>query len=470
MKYSIYNKIVPYKDDYLIYNQVTGALILVNKDGLKEIEELFDDSKNELLFEKFKDLGFIVEDEEERLKLRKIYEDKTKNHLFKHLYITVTDTCNLGCHYCFEEKNQWIKMSLETQENIKVFTEKFLKQTETKIFGVGWYGGEPTLHMKAIENLSSFFKKLCEDMQITFVQSMITNGTTFNDAICNKLIELDIKRVQITIDGFKEDHDLSRPYLKDLKYEEMSPAQKKQVGKLNSSLLFPILGQKKSPPKSSYEEILKGVKNYVSKGGKVSLRMNVNEETIDRAFMLLNDLLNNNLLKENEKGGIVSAYANPIFEGGCSNASSMGMSSFAKKIEKIENWYKQNNMKYLSYSRLKFSGETCTANRKFEFIINPDGTLTKCTHHVGMKDKVIGDVKDLNPNPESMNIKENTFNKFNPFEDEECYNCEVLPMCMGGCKANNKVGENKNYEAGCTVTRFRYEQDIINLYESTIKV
>ncbi|MEI8270432.1 MAG: hypothetical protein WCG45_03610 [bacterium] len=52
--------------------------------------------------------------------------------------------------------------------------------------------------------------------------------------------------------------------------------------------------------------------------------------------------------------------------------------------------------------------------------------------------------------------------------NEECYGCEVLPICMGGCKANNKVGENKKYDAGCITTRYSLEKDIIRLYEKKI--
>jgi uncharacterized protein len=482
MKSSAYNKIVPYNGEHLIFNQVTGALIKVGDSVFAKLLKILNgDFFDTKLSQELYRLGYLVDDKgDERIHLREVFEKKIKNHTNKHLFITVTDRCNLGCHYCFEEKNQWIKMSKETQESLIEFSKAFLTETETKYFGIGWYGGEPTMNMSAIENLSKFYTKFCETNNIQFYQMMITNGTTFTNAICDKLISLKIKRVQITVDGFKEDHDKSRPYLKDLKIEDMNDAQKRQISKINPKLLLPVFGQKQSPPKSSYDEIIKGIERYVNRGGEVSLRMNVSEKTIHRVTNLLDDLHKRNLFEKNEKGGYVYAYAHPIYDaGGCGSndggncgscvVSTMKMESFAKKIDHIKNWYKENNIKYFDHSvTMKFTGDTCTANKKYEYIVNPDGTLCKCTHDVGKPDKVIGDVRDMRPDPNAMEHMLTSYDKFNPFDDKECYSCEVLPICMGGCKANNKVGQNEKYDAGCITTRFTFDSDVIRLYERTI--
>lgn len=479
VKVSIYNKIVPYNSDYLVYNQVTGALLRVGKNSIHKVKSVFDnDFSNTSLVAKLSSLGFLVDDEDERDRMRKVYERKSTSHINKHLFVTVTDQCNLGCHYCFEEKNQWIKMSPETQESLKDFSRRFLTETETKYFGVGWYGGEPTIHMPAIENLSEFYTSFCKDNQIDFHQMMITNGTTFTDKVCEKLIRLGIRKVQITVDGFKEDHDVSRPYLTDLAYEDMNEAQKRQISKIRP-ISLPILGQQqKQSPRSSYDEILNGIVRYVAKGGEVSLRMNVNEHTILRVTNLLDDLLGRGLFTKNENGGFVYAYAHPIYDGGgcgsddggnCGSCkiSTMKMESFAKRLDMIKDWYKRNEVKYYDHStEMKFTGETCTANKKYEYVINPDGTICKCTHDVGKPDRVIGDVS-MSPDPNSMTMGLSKFDQFNPFDDAECFGCEVLPICMGGCKSNNKVGESKSYDAGCISTRYSLENDIIRLYEKS---
>ena len=488
MKPSIYNKIVPYEDEFLLFNQVTGALIKVGQKSLNKINSIFcGDFSNKKLAEKLKQLGYLIEDQgDERLRLKSVYESKVENNLNKHLFITVTDRCNLGCHYCFEEKDQWIKMSEATQEQLKFFSEKFLLETKTNFFGIGWYGGEPTMHMAAVENLSNFYKEFCDKNNINFYQMMITNGTTLSDSTCRKLINLGIKKLQVTVDGYRDDHDANRPYLKDLKYEEASDIQKKQILKTNPNVLLNVIDQTDKKRKSSYDEILRGIEKYVALGGEVSLRMNVNNDTISRVPMLLDDLLSKKLFEKNDNGGFLYAYAHPIYDTGCGSGegggcgsckiSSMMMESFAKKLDTVKNWYKKNKIEYFDHTvKMRFTGETCTANKKYEFVINPDGSITKCTHDVGKKDRVIGHIRDMETDPEKMLNNQSLLpllpiDKFNPFEDEECYNCEVLPICVGGCKSNNRVGDNKNYDAGCSTVRYTYVKDIINLYEKNEKI
>lgn len=480
MKPSIFNKKVSYGKDCLLFNSVTGCLIKTSERVCEQLANgKFSNLSNNLLI-KFKKMGFLVnQDDDEKLIIRKKYEEKTKNHLSKFFYITVTDRCNLGCHYCFEEKNQWIKMSDETQNALIKFGEKFLTETDTHFFGISWYGGEPTMHMPAIIRLSNFFKNFCQKNKIHFDQSIITNGTTLTDHVCDVLIDLGIKRAQITIDGIKEDHDISRPYLKDLTIDQMSVAQRNQIKKINPSLLLNVLNdtQKKENlvSRSSFDQIIKGLENYIRKGGEVSLRMNVNSSTLEKTTELLDDLYLKDLFYKNENGGFLYAYAQPIYDiGSCGNSSGCGscvvgamkVSEFAKKIEILKEWYKSKGITWFDHTpEMQFTGDTCTANRKYEYVINPDGTLTKCTHDVGKPEKVIGTVFDNNTDPDTMNISLNAYDRFNPFDDKECSNCEVLPICMGGCKSNNKVGVSNNYEAGCATIRFSYEDDIIRLYE-----
>jgi hypothetical protein len=75
MKSSIYNKIVPYGEDNLVYNQVTGALLRVGESSIEKIKKIFNgDYCDESLLNKLIKLGFILEDNsDERIILRKKY-------------------------------------------------------------------------------------------------------------------------------------------------------------------------------------------------------------------------------------------------------------------------------------------------------------------------------------------------------------------------------------------------------------
>jgi uncharacterized protein len=426
-----------------------------------------------------KKMGFLLDNEDdEKAILKKEYEKSAGNHLKKHIFITTTDRCNLGCHYCFEEKNQWIKMSNETQQALIEYSTKFLTQTPTESLGVTWYGGEPTMNMPAIINLATFYNKFCKENNIFLYQDIITNGTTLTSHICEVLLNLGVRKAQVTVDGIKEHHDVSRPYLKDLTIEQMSPAQKSQVKKINPSLLLNVINndnkQQNLVTRSSFDQIVKGIETYVEKGGEVSLRMNVNSENIDKTTELLDDLYKKNLFHKNENGGFLYAYAQPVYDiGPCGNSSgcnscpvsSMKMSVFSKKIESIKDWYKSKNTEFDHAHEMYFTGQTCTANRKYEIVVNPDGTITKCTHDVGIPEKVVASVFDEDTSPDKRRMPDTAYDRFNPFNDNECSSCEVLPICLGGCKSNNKVGTALKYEAGCASVRYTYDSDIIRLYE-----
>jgi uncharacterized protein len=476
MRLSAYNKLVPHQDGTILFNLVSGALVLLTDRTEAEYRRLMDgDYSNVSLVNTLRRLGFVVGDVDERMAMREKYEEIINNCKVKNLYIVVTDRCNLGCHYCYEDKTQWIRMDERTQEQVKKFGVRFLTETPTEYFGIGWYGGEPTMNIPAIENLSSFFGDFCREHGITFFQMMVTNGTTFTDAMAERLVvDLGIRKMQITIDGFKPDHDRNRPFLTSLEEKEMSPVQIEQRKKLNPRFTsLPVLGQPAPRPKikSSYDVIMANLDKLISRGALISLRMNVDRDSIRRVEFLLDELYAKGYFQENERGGILYAYAAPIFDGGCgsnkSHYKTMTKQEFSEEVSRIRDWYKRHSIPFFDHhNQMKFTGDTCTANKRWEYVINPDGTLTKCWHHAAQPEHAIGHVADEHPFVDFRSIKGNTFHQFNPFTDPECYNCEVLPVCMGGCKANNKVNEgNKQYEAGCTTTRFALTQEIKTLYE-----
>lgn len=474
MRLSSYNKLVAHKDGTLLYNLVSGALVLLNKNQLQEYLKIQSgDLTNLNLLKKLTNLGFYVEDIDERVIMRKKYEEIVNDCQNKNLTIVVTDRCNLGCHYCYEEKTQWLKMSLETQEQIKKFVYRFVTETPTKNLGIGWFGGEPTMNIQAVENLSRYFIKVCEEKGINLHQNMVTNGTTFSSSMADLIVkDLKIRNLQITVDGFKEDHDQSRPYLNSLKLEEMSDVQIEQRKKLDKNFSLTILNQPEPKPlvKSSYDSIMKNIELLLERGAVINLRMNVNSDSIKRIEVLLNELHEKNYFKRNKNNGILYAYAHPIFSNGSCGGSSfktMTVEEFSHEVQRIRKWYKEHDIEFFDHhNEMKFTGQTCTANKRWEYVINPDGSLTKCWHHAADATKAIGHVSQDFPFIDFKQIKGNKFHQFNPFEDQECFNCEVLPICMGGCKANNQVDQNSNgYSEGCITTRYALQEEVASLYE-----
>jgi uncharacterized protein len=120
--------------------------------------------------------------------------------------------CNLGCSYCFFlDKEQLyegdrFRMSDEMLDN---YIRSLIDMHKAPQVTVAWQGGEPTLmgidfYRKSIE-LEQRYRK--PDM--SFLNTMQTNGTLLNDEWCEFFAENDFL-IGISIDGPRELHDAYR--------------------------------------------------------------------------------------------------------------------------------------------------------------------------------------------------------------------------------------------------------------------
>jgi uncharacterized protein len=468
---SRYNRIVIIPDGTLLFNQINGGLILLDDIQAKNYHEIINGMpyRDKDFYQYLKEEKFIIPvGYDEREEIQKRWNEVTSSSAKKALTIVPTDRCNLGCGYCYEDKRDWANMSEEVQSKIKVFVEEYLTATPSLKFSVVWFGGEPTLHLKAIENLSAFFIEICDLLGIEYDPFMVTNGTTLTDHVVDRLEKCKIKGVQITVDGLQEEHDASRPYLRDLSPHQMNEAQKLQRKKIDPSFEFNILNQP-TKPRSSFTEIMQAVRRLRERGFFIKLRANVdfhNRESVKKLFQLIRS---EGLCEKHESGGMVRVYSHPIFEG-CSGCSLNSMSK--EQHAQFESELVEEDPEYFKWREgsLVFTGSTCTANMDFQFIINQNGKLVKCWHHATDNDYAIGTVDDLEFARKGSRGMDPL--RFDPLEDTECRECPVLPICMGGCKSNNQfsqLGYNGKHEMGCNDARYSLDAKIVRLYNRTLK-
>lgn len=127
----------------------------------------------------------------------------------------VTEECNLRCKYCYMmEKNAFHRMTLETAKKAVDFFLNMEPEEDSVIWD--FIGGEPTLEMELIDQLSDYIK-----MQMylrnhpwfdNYVFSIGTNGLLYHTEAVQRYIKKNRKHISIgiTIDGTKEKHDLQR--------------------------------------------------------------------------------------------------------------------------------------------------------------------------------------------------------------------------------------------------------------------
>ena len=476
LRTSRYNVVTACPDGgHLLFNQMSGMLLHLSDEMLAQyrlVESGQIRKANATLVDTLKQGRYLLpENIDERDQIREAWELNTQSPNIKILTIVTTDRCNLGCTYCYEEKSLWRNMDEDVQEQIKVFVRRYLTATPTKLFGVTWFGGEATLNMKGIENLSRYFLEVTKELGIPFNCFMVTNGTTLNERVIDRLEACGLKNLQITVDGIKEDHDAKRPYLIDMRPEQMNPAQIEQRKKIDKGFTgLVVLGQE--PPRraarSSFDDIMGNVRLLHKKGFGVSLRINVDHDNKGGVKRFLEQVESEGLLDRSPTNGIIQVYTHPVFSG-CGGCPSNGMTKeeHAHFDIDVARWTRDKSPAAFRKT-MKFSGDTCTANKNFQFVINPDGGISKCWHDATDPTKTVGHVRDLSLAERGTAHVDRYL--FNPLEDPECSECEVLPLCMGGCKANNEFqakGYGGKKEMGCHATRFALREEIGELYRYT---
>ncbi|MDD2563540.1 MAG: SPASM domain-containing protein [Salinivirgaceae bacterium] len=98
------------------------------------------------------------------------------------------------------------------------------------------------------------------------------------------------------------------------------------------------------------------------------------------------------------------------------------------------------------------------------FMIDPDLKLYKCSLYIGEDEKSIGYISQDNSHF-LLQDKESFIKAINtsPFDNEECVNCKVLPLCFGKCPI---LWENadKAHDEGCIPEKTTIVSKIRNLY------
>ena len=105
----------------------------------------------------------------------------------------------------------------------------------------------------------------------------------------------------------------------------------------------------------------------------------------------------------------------------------------------------------------------CPLRSRSSFAIGPDGNIYKCLELLGNKKKSIGNMLNL-----EIDIKKqmNYAMAYSPFDNEECCNCSVLPLCGGGCPLDREQSCNINTENSCSIIKKRIKQIISDAIEN----
>lgn len=393
--YSYYNNVLKEDDDFVyLYNSYSGALCKLEKEIHNLIlNNVLDDNDKCEYFDTLFAQGLIKPiglNEYNKIVLTERTTVLTNQSGSISYVIAPTLACNLNCDYCFEGEYRTNKII--SDEKLIAVADYILKRTSPDIqeIRVGWFGGEPLVAFNQIVKFSEYLIPKLKEKNINYYSSMISNGVLLTKERAKILAEkCSLKKVQLTIDGTKE----------------IYCARKRATAKQFDDLF----------------ENIKAALEFL----KISIRLNCDANNYDNLKIVMEQLLTR---CDNNKN--LSVYLAKLVDySGCGEEQFLSQKEFdAKRIEfdkYVCGLQKKPYKPQILKSRKSFCGLFKLRNQ----VIGPDGELYKCEHHVGQKDKVIGDiVYGLNYSDFLMKFIANE-----PLE--KCKTCKIFPVCLGGCPA-----------------------------------
>lgn len=421
MKASKYNFFYQYDNEsYLAYNSRSNSLAILDKENYNKYCDFITLNKpidDENFIKDLKAGLFIIDDEIDELKILrfKMYRDRM-NNISLGLTIAPTSDCNFRCIYCYEKNSLRKKeMTLEVEEAII----KFIENTTDTIrnMNISWYGGEPLMRFDIIERLSERIIKLCNEKNIDYSASIVTNGYFLNREILKKFEKYKITSVQITLDGPKEIHDKRRILVNG---------------------------------KGTFDRIFQNLITYKEDLPLISLRINVDQTNKDSINSIFDMLKENDLLdKVTPYLGHVKSSNGCYVEDKC--ISTCEYSSLTYDFQEYTN---RGVRTFYPISRTN----SCGADSLYSFVIDADGGLYKCWDDIGIKNKSVGNILDN----KFINMVNVNYMTIDPTLHPTCSKCKYLPICMGGCPVN--FGKKEN----CTYFKYNLEKYLKNTAKKLI--
>jgi uncharacterized protein len=340
----------------------------------------------------WRDMGFLVPRNLNETKMLKTAFEKSRYRAQLYLTIAPTLLCNCACDYCYQDKNP-ITMQPPVYDAIRelIISSHGLAQREIP---VAWYGGEPFL---CLEDIAGFTREAA--LQIGHGKlhyTFVTNGTLFNATALESIRKhAIIKSFQVSLDGPRDYHDTLRIYRNG---------------------------------EGTYDDIIANLPN-LAKFGHIVLRVNVdthNQGVMDELFADLKAKLPPDLKPTIYFANIQRCNANVRSD----PERYIGPVRFIETKLKLSRLAAKHGFRVENLPRCSMG---CTYSTQNAFVIDPLGNCYKCWDFIGNPAFIIGNVQnfaDIYQDAEYLRELQ-----FNPYENQDCPQCNMLPLCKSGCPA-----------------------------------
>lgn len=314
-----------------------------------------------------------------------------------------TTGCNARCVYCYEEGYEVQTMTEETAEKVV----DFICETRHKeAVHLQWFGGEPLVGV----NIIRYICRRLQEKGIPYFSSMTSNASLMTKDLANEANELwNLKHIQISLDGAKEDYTVRKAYY--------------------------------NPEKHNYDVVMRAIHYLADTGVKVNLRVNVDFDNLSGIRQFLNDIKNEFSNMEN-----ISLYMAPLYQVQKSDKiielyqEIFKLITFQKKLG-IPITTRDNHMRGVKlYRCMSDSLDRC-------IVITPNGVFNNCEHLPSKNTwgNVFDGITDKNRFEELKKPAK---------IDEKCSKCPFLPQCTPFYKNGCPGWFEKCYEFNCMKAEF----------------
>jgi len=433
MKPSRYNKFFEVDNGLILaYNTLSGALVHFTPEQYSNVQDILVQCaklqegahKSEPYLAFLIEGRFLIDDDVDELDIL-----KTRNLIGKFtqdkLDVTTIPTlgCNFRCVYCFvEHRNE--TMSADVRKNLVDWVRYQMRHRRR--LEAGWFGGEPLLCLDIIRELTAKFRQICQEQGCEYKAEMATNGYLLTRDVSRELKELGITEIQVALDGPARIHDKRR-----------------------------VL----AGGGPTFDVIISNLIDLVDEGGiSLLVRPTVDKGTAEGIYELMDTLV--------EAGIHDKLFFNPqnVEPSPANDLSCLG-DCVASTAEFAE--IRADIMIYASQRGFKIDPpyilcQACPSHNINSFMILPQGEMFKCGSFLRPEDRI----GYLEPShPEKAHIDFTNLWKWvgdDPFEDEQCRDCDVLPLCMGGCHVlREQVGKKDSH---CIYYRYNLEKELVGRY------
>ncbi|WP_270581733.1 radical SAM/SPASM domain-containing protein [Butyricimonas virosa] len=451
--YTIFTKLEDTEDKYMLVHGYTGAIDITSENLVSFLK-----SKSKLIpltecpfskstFDSLVKRGYITkrshEDEIEYVdNLTKLFHKKDEM-LYKSFLFVISYNCNFRCPYCYENEmsnqgNDWTHKTLTKEIVDRAYAAMLEIEPRKKLHAnmITLYGGEPLLAEN--REIVEYLVKKGHDLGYKF--SAITNGYDldyFKDLLSPDLIN----RLQITVDGNREQHD------------------KRRIHYLN---------------KNSFDKIMYNIGIALDRGVKVTIRVNTDADNFESLFEL-QQLFDNLHYTENENFSFYSALLRNYEQYSDKNDGNthfryMDQKEFNRR-HKMES-YKIKCQDFSLFDNLSgaiknkrlidFGATSCSAQYG-AYIFDPYGNIYPCLEVLRQKEHVLGNYSvDKIIWTDAINQWHNR--KF--MQANSCNSCKYALLCRGGCVKVALLNNGQLHAGRCDEFLNTFETAVNRVYKS----